>query len=91
MCLKWKTQQLVKEPLDSIYRGSPKNTGVYLEISFGLFDHKKIPRLFQHFTKFSAKFQDFPGLFRTGRNYDLEKVSYLNNKNKYRKISLAAK
>ena len=45
------------ELLDS-YRESLKNVGVYLEISFGLFDHKIIPGL----SRALFKFQDFPGL-----------------------------
>ena len=58
---KWKSKQLVSELLDSTYRGSPKNAGVYLEISFGLFDHKEIPGL----SRTLFKFQDFPGLVGT--------------------------
>lgn len=50
------------ELLDS-YRESLKNVGVYLEISFGLFDLKEIPGLFQNFSK-------IPGLSRTGRNHE---------------------
>ena len=40
-------------------------------LPFGLFDHKKIPRLFQNFSKIQGlsrilfKFQDFPGLVGT--------------------------
>ena len=48
------------ELLDS-YRESLKNVGVYLEISFGLFDHKIIPGL----SRTLFKFQDFPGLVGT--------------------------
>ena len=42
------------------------------DLSFGLFDHKKISGLFQNFSKISAKFHDFPGLFRTGGNHELK-------------------
>ena len=58
--------KIVSELLDSTYRGSLKNAGIYLEISpFRLFDHKKIPGIFQDFPKISAEFQDFPGLSKT--------------------------
>ena len=56
---KWKSKQLVSELLDSTYRGSLKNVGVYLEIS--LLDCLTTKN-FQNFSKISAKFQDFPGL-----------------------------
>ena len=58
---KWKSKQLVSELLDSTYRGSLKNVGVYLEIS--LLDCLTTKN-FQNFSKISAKFQDFPGLFK---------------------------
>ena len=38
-------------------------------LSFGLFDHKKIPGLFQDLSKISAKFQDFSGLVGTMKKY----------------------
>ena len=51
--IKWKSQQLISELLDSTYRGSPKSAGLYLEIV--LLDcliTKKIPG-------FSRTFQDW--------------------------------
>ena len=59
--LKWKSQQLVSELLDSTYIGSPKYAGVYLEIS--LLDCLTTKK-FQDFPKISEKFEDFPGLFK---------------------------
>ena len=38
-------------------------------LSFELFDHKKIPGLFQDFSKLSAKFEDFPGLFSNSTTF----------------------
>ena len=62
--LKWKSRQLASKLLDS-YRESPKNVGVYSEISFGLFDHKKISGL----SRTSQDSFQISGLSRTGGNH----------------------
>ena len=75
--IKWKSQQLISELLDSTYRGSPKSADLYLEIV--LLDcliTKKIPGFFQDFFKISAKFQDFPGLSMTGGNHIICKWNF---------------
>ena len=56
----------VSELLDSTYRESQKNAGVYLEIS--LLDCLTTKK-FQNFSKISAKFQDFPGLLSSSRTF----------------------
>ena len=76
--------KIVSELLDSTYRGSLKNAGVYLEISlldcltikkFQEFS-KTFPkfqqnsRTFQDFPKLFFKFQNFPGLSRTGGSHE---------------------
>ena len=56
----------VSELLDSTYRESRKNAGVYLEIC--LLDCLTTKK-FQDFSKISAKFQDFPGLLSSSRTF----------------------
>ena len=68
--LKWKSKQLVSELLDSTYRGSLKNAGVYLEISLLHCLTRKNPR-------------NFPGLVGTmysliGRSGNEPPYYYLN-------------
>ena len=76
--LKWKSQQLVSELLDSTYIGSPKYAGVYLEISLlDCLTTKKcqdFPGLFQNFRKIR-------GLSRTAGNHSLNGKPQ-NHKNK---------
>ena len=47
----------------NIQRKPEKCCCLLRNLSFGLFDHKKIPGLFKDFSKISAKFLDFPGFF----------------------------
>ena len=47
----------------NIQRKPEKCCCLLRNLSFGLFDHKKIPGLFQDFSKISVKFLDFPGFF----------------------------
>ena len=71
--LKKKKIIAVSELLDSTQGESPKNAGVYLEISFlDCLTTKKIPGLFQDFSKISAKFLEsfqIPGLSRTSQDW----------------------
>ena len=55
----------VSELIHSTYRGSPSKCWCLLRnLSFGLFNHREIPRPFHNFSKISVKFLDFPGLSR---------------------------
>ena len=49
----------------NIQRKPEKCWRLLRNLSFRLFDHKKIPGIFQDFPKISAEFQDFPGLSKT--------------------------
>ena len=85
--LKWKSQHLVSELLDSTYIGSPKYAGVYLEISLlDCLTTKKcqdFPGLFQNFRKIRGLFRtlQIPGLSRTAGNHSLNGKPQ-NHKNK---------
>ena len=73
--LKQKSKQLVTELLDSTYKGSLKNAGVYLEISLldclTTINSRTSQGLFQNFSKIPGLsrtlfiFQDFTGLLGT--------------------------
>ena len=68
----------VSELEDSTFRESPKNAGVYLEIS--LLDCLTTKK-FQDFSGLSRtlfKYYDFPGLSRTGGNHVKEIIFYTN-------------
>ena len=59
----------------NIQRKPKKWWCLLINLSFGLFDHKKNPALFQNFSKIPGisrtlfKFQDFPGLSRTFQDW----------------------
>ena len=65
--------KIASELLDSTYRGSLKNAGVYLEISLSdCLTTKEIQDFSRTFSKFqqnSRTFQDFPGLFSNSRTF----------------------
>ena len=65
--------KIASELLDSTYRGSLKNAGVYLEISLSdCLTTKEIQDFYRTFSKFqqnSRTFQDFPGLFSNSRTF----------------------
>ena len=66
-CIQYSSNELVSQwnARFNIQRKPRKCWGLLRDLSFGLFDHKKIPGLFQDFSKILAKFQDFSGLVGT--------------------------
>ena len=68
----WLIKQLIKQFARFMQRKPKKCWCLLRNLSFGLFDHKKISGLFQDFSKkISAKFQDFPGLSSTSRTFQV--------------------
>ena len=65
--------KIVSELLDSTYRGSLKNAGVYLEISLldclTIKKFQEFSKTFQKFQQNSRTFQDFPKLFSNSRTF----------------------